>query len=41
MATFVILRHPVTILVADSTHPDNLTNALFILKLLIAKKTDP
>ena len=26
MATFVVLRHPVTILVTDSTNPDNLTN---------------
>ena len=38
MATFVVLRHPVTILVTIFTNPKNLTNDLLILKLLI--KTD-
>ena len=28
MATFVILRHPVNILVTDLTNPDNLTHDL-------------
>ena len=28
MATFVDLRHPVTLLVTDSTAPDNLNNDL-------------
>ena len=31
MVTFVILRHPVTILVTAFTNPDNLTNDLHIL----------
>ena len=31
MATFVILRHYVTILVTNFTNPDNLTNDLLIL----------
>ena len=31
MATFVALRHPVTILVTDFTNMDNLTNDLHIL----------
>ena len=31
MTTFVVLRHPVTILVADFTNPNNLTNDLIIL----------
>ena len=34
MATFVILRHPITILVIYLTNPDNFTNDLFILKLV-------
>ena len=29
MATFIVLRHPVTILVTAFTNPDNLTNDLF------------
>ena len=29
MATFVVLRHPVTILVKDLTNPDNLSNDIF------------
>ena len=32
---FIILRHPVTILVTDFTNPDNSTNDLFILNFLI------
>ena len=32
MATFVILRHPVNILVLDANHPNNLTNEIFIPK---------
>ena len=32
MSTFVILRHPVNILVIDFTNRDNLTNKLLILK---------
>ena len=32
MAIFVVLRHPVTILVTDSTNPDNLAYDLFIPK---------
>ena len=35
MATFVALRHPVTILVTDVINPDNLTNNLLILNSLI------
>ena len=31
MANFVVLKHPVTILVTDSANPDNLTNDLLIL----------
>ena len=31
MSTFFVLRHPVAILVKDSTHPKNLTNDLLIL----------
>ena len=31
MATFVILKHPVTILITDLTNPDNLTNDPLIL----------
>ena len=31
MATFIILRHPVTILVTAFTNPDSLTNDLSIL----------
>ena len=31
MATFVIPRHPVTILVTDLTNPDNSTNDLLLL----------
>ena len=33
MATFIVLRHPVTILVTELSNPDNLTNDLIILKL--------
>ena len=33
MATFIALRHPVTILVTVFTNPNNLTNDMFILKL--------
>ena len=32
MATFVALRRPVTIMVKDSTNPNNMTNDLVILK---------
>ena len=32
MATFIALRHPVTILVTVSTNPDNFTNDLSIFK---------
>ena len=35
MAAFVILRHPVTILVTDLTNLDNLTHDLLILNFLI------
>ena len=35
MAAFVILRHPVTIWVTDSTNPHNLTNDLLILNLIL------
>ena len=34
MATFVILRHPVTSLVTDFTNPENWTNDLLILNFL-------
>ena len=34
MATYIVLRHPVTILVTVFTKPDNLINDLLILKLL-------
>ena len=34
MATFVILRHPFTILVTDLTNPNNLANAILILNFL-------
>ena len=33
MATFVVLRHPVTILVIVLNTPDNLTNDIIILNL--------
>ena len=43
MATFVVLllflRHPVTILFADFTNPDNLTNGLLILNPMIINKS--
>ena len=39
MATFVVLRHPVTILVTDLTNPDNLTNDLVLLKVLIINRS--
>ena len=39
MATFVILRHLVTILVTDFTNPDNLTNDLLILDFKIINKS--
>ena len=35
MATFVVLKHPITVLVTDFTNPDNLTNDLLILKYLL------
>ena len=35
MAAFIALRHPVNILDTAFTKPDNLTNDLLILKLLI------
>ena len=35
MATYIILRHPVTILVTVLTNSDNLTNDLSILKLTL------
>ena len=38
MATFAILRHPVTILVTDFTNLDNLTNGLLIVNSLIINK---
>ena len=38
MANFVVLKHPVTILVTDSANPDNLTNDLLILNSLIVCK---
>ena len=34
MASFVVLRHPVTILVTDLTNPDNLINDFLIFSLL-------
>ena len=37
MATFVILRLPVTILVKDFTNPDNFTNNLLILNFFESK----
>ena len=33
MATLVILKHPVTILITGFTNPDNLTDDLLILSL--------
>ena len=36
MATFLVLRHPVPILVTDSTNPDNLTDDLLILIVFIS-----
>ena len=39
MATFVVLRHFVTILVTDFTNPDNLTNDLLILNPLKINKS--
>ena len=38
MATFVILRHPITILVTDFTYPNNLTNYFLILISLITNR---
>ena len=38
MATFVVLRHSVTLLVTDFTNPDILTNDVLILNSLIIKK---
>ena len=35
----LLLQHPVTILVTDFTNPNNLTNALLILKSLIINKS--
>ena len=32
MATFVVLRHPVTILVTNLTNPNNLTNDPLLLR---------
>ena len=37
MATFIVLRNPVTILVTVLTNPDNLTNDIFILKLFVLR----
>ena len=37
MATFVVRRHPVTILVTDFTNPENLTNVLLILNIFTFK----
>ena len=39
MATFAILRQPVTILVTDYTNPNNLTNDSLILNSLIINKS--
>ena len=39
MATFFILKHPVTILVTDFTNPNNLTNDLVILNPLKLNKS--
>ena len=39
MATFFILKHPVTILVTDFTNPNNLTNDLLILSPLKLNKS--
>ena len=38
MAIFVVLRHPVNILVTDFTNPDNLTTDLLMLNSLIKKQ---
>ena len=38
MANFIVLTHPVTILVTFFTKPDNLTNDLLILKLFDNKQ---
>ena len=38
METFVILRHPVTILFTDFTNPDNLTNDFLILNPLFSSE---
>ena len=35
MATFIIIKNPVTILVTVFTYPDNMNNDLFNLKLLL------
>ena len=40
MATFVVLRNPVNILVTDFTNPENLTNDLLILNSLIINKSN-
>ena len=40
MATFVVLRQPLTILVTDFTNPKNLSNNLLILILFIPYATD-
>ena len=39
MATFVILRHPVTILVTDFNNPDNSANDLLIFNSLMINKS--
>ena len=38
MATFVIIRYPVTIMITDFNNPENLTNDLLILNIFIALK---
>ena len=38
MVTFIMHRHPVTILVTDFTNPNNLTNDPLILKLFDNKQ---
>ena len=40
MATFVVLGHPVTILVTDLTNSNNLTNDLLILFFLSMSKVE-
>ena len=35
MATFVVIRYPVTIMITDFNNPENLTNGLLIHNFLI------